>query len=369
MSKPMAGSCSAEKARAEKLEKSVHIWPSKRQVKVGDALEVKWSGNDLEERIPIWIMISTDRPTRFDGDGFFALGPDSPNPFGMTTGMGAQRAIIALHARGAGERGSVSILPLEAEDLKVTMQLVTYLRACEVEVVLSSATRDIKVLPGEANVVLPDQMPNGNTLFRVALDKFNRVVSFNETRIRIVAGNGSEILNRAGTGVSFSPTTRFLSTVHNDQIEIVDVVDGATVARLDIGELSWAFDDALAMTNVIPWGEVSIVSTLGAPLKIIEQVTGPACCPAQPENTKVMISLENAAFGIWGSSGHIVGSLQVPRYRHQEAPRGAYSSQGTGSKALFAQILASIGPVSPLSLETGFHVPDELTITFSLAGR
>lgn len=366
MSKPVAGTCRQERAEAEQLAQNLQMSISANSLKVGEDVSVTWVGNDLEQRIPVWVMVSVDRPARFDGTGFFALGPDSPNPFGIAAGMGEQRALTALHARGSGATGAVRILPLEATELTATAQLVTYLRACEEEIVLKSKTFEFNVYPGEPTIVLPDQMPNGETIFTVELDTFDRVVLFNETRIRVLHTNGTEILNRAGGGVSFSPSTRFFSTVHNGKLDIVDVVDGTTVAKMDLGTLYWGFDDALVMTSVVPWGEVSLVSTLGAPLNVMEQVTGPSCCHAAPETTKVMISLENAAFAIWGAQGHFVGSLQSPGYRHAESPRGAYSSDQTGAPALYERVLASMGPVAPVSFENGFDIPGGLKSTHSM---
>lgn len=367
MSKPIADNCRRERVRAEELARGMRVSINTDAVNVGGSAMVTWVGNELEHRIPVWVIVSIDRPARFDGYGFFALGPNAANPFGIRAGQGEQRAITALHARGAGKTGSVKILPLEGGRLEVRARLVTYIRGCEEEIVLKSEGFSLDVSPGEPTIVLPDQMPPGEKLFTVQLEEFDRVVHFNETRIRIVHRNGSEIINRAGSGVSFSPTRRFLSTVHNDKLDIVDVVDGATVATMDLGTLYWGLDDGLAMTSVVPWGEVSLVSTLGAPLRVMEQVTGPSCCHAYPETTKVVISLENAAFGIWGGAGHYFGSLQSPKYRHAESPRGSYSSSKSGSLPLAARVFASMGPVAPMSLDYGFDFAGGLTETFSMA--
>lgn len=365
ISKPMADSCRTERRRVEKLSEDMRFSFNKQSLRVGNELRVSWTGNTLKDRVPVWAMVSVDKPARFNGDGFFALGPKSANPFGISSGMGEQRALTALYARGSGRSGAISVLPLEAQTTKVTVRLVAYLRDCEQEVLLKEFTRTVDVSPGRANVVLPDQMPNGKLLHTVHVDEFDRIVHFNETRIRILHRNGSEILNRAGSGVSFSPTTRFLSAVHNGKLDIVDLVDGATVTTLDLGTLYWGLGDALVMTNVVPWGEVSLVSTLGAPLDIKRQLTGPSCCHASPEKTKVMVSLENASFGIWGTHGHFVGSLQAPGYRHAESPHGGYSSSKIGSKPLYQLVLASMGPVAPISLANGFDIPGGLITTFS----
>lgn len=366
ISKPIAGDCRGEREQAEELAGGMRLSMNTEAVDVGGSAMMTWIGNELEHRIPIWVIVSIDRPARFDGQGFFALGPNAANPFGIQAGQGQQRAITALHARGAGTTGSVNILPLEGGKLEVRAQLATYIRGCEEEVVLKSKSFSLDVAPGEPTVVLPDQMPPGNKLFTVQLEEFDRTIEFNETRIRIVHKNGSEIINRAGSGVSFSPSRRFLSTVHNNKLDIVDVVDGTTVAAMDLGTLYWGFDDSLVMTSVVPWAEVSLVSTLGAPLSIMEQVTGPSCCHASPETTKIFISLENAAFGIWGAQGHYFGSLQSPGYRHAESPRGAYSSSQIGSRPLAESVFASMGPVAPISLDSGFDIPGGLQVTHSM---
>jgi hypothetical protein len=365
ISRPIANSCQREREWAEDLGSGMRLWIDADAANVGDSAIVTWVGNELEHRVPVWVIVSIDKPARFGGDGFFALGPNSANPFGIQAGQGQQRALTALHARGAAKAGSIKILPLESGKLEVRAQVVSYLRNCEEELILKSEIFSLDVAPGEPTVVLPDRMPPGDKLFTVQLEQFDRVVEFNETRIRILHENGSEILNRAGAGVSFSPTSRFMSTVHNDKLDIVDVVDGMTIATMDLGTLFWGLDDGLVMTSVVPWGEVSLVSTLGAPLKVMEQVTGPSCCHASPESTTVFISLENAAFGIWGSFGHYFGSLQAPDYRHAESPRGALSSSQTGSRPLAERVFASMGPVAPISLDAGFNIPGGLQVTHS----
>lgn len=325
---------------------------------VGKPATVSWSGLDLQERLPIWLMISSDKPMRFTGQTVIALAPGAPNPFGMAHEADKHRALVALFSRGAGRSGSIEATPLLEGNAEISASLVQFVRKCTETVVMPLLRENLTAAPGPAQLVLNNDLGNRTLTHEIELEKHDRIVRLNKDRFLILdRGNGTEILQRAGSQLTVSPTHRFIAVTHGPNTEIVDVLDGATVARVDgDGALYWGLNDSFAMSTLSPWGEVNLAGLFGRGTFLSEQVTGPSCCLAAPTSTRVGIDLENASFSVWGRLGHAVGSLQFPQYAHKDAPRGGYSADKFGSLALFQHIHNSLGTVAPVSLTFGFDI-------------
>ena len=324
---------------------------------VQNGATVRWQGLNLRDRLPIWLMVTSDRPVRFDADVSLPLSPDAPNPFGVSQGQSKHRALVALFSRGAPESGELLIKPLQEGPITIEAHIVQYIRSCEEEVAFPLVERTFDAKPGAAQLVLNNELGNRAFTHEIEIEKHRRTLRLNATRLLLLhSETNTEIIQRAGSNVSVSPTHRFVSVDHGGQTEIIDVVDGATVARMDAGQLYWGLSDSFAMTSVIPWGEVNLASLFGGGTFLREQVTGPSCCYAEPHATKVGIDLENASFSVWGPFGHAVGSLQFPEFVIKDSPPGAYSSSKSGSPALFQHVYNSIGSVTPVSLSLGFDI-------------
>jgi hypothetical protein len=365
---PLGVACHQTRASGEEVARKLKInWDSSASTAVGQVANVSWSGLELDERLPIWLMISSDKPVRFGGKTFIALGPDSPNPFGMAHGAGKHRALVALFSRGAGATGQLEITALQEGNLSIEAAVVQYLRACGEEIVRPLNTKNLHVSPGRAELVLNNEIGNRAFTHEIELEKYGRIIRLNEKRFVILdKDSGSEILLRAGSELAVSPTHRFLavSTGNSDEtttgnsFEIVDVVDGATVAKVEGGGiLYWGLHDSFAMSTKAPWGEVNIAELHGRGTFLEEQVTGPSCCFADAANTHVGIDLENTSFSVWGRFGYAVGSLQFPEYLLQDNPRSAYTADKYGSFALFQHIFNSLGSLTPVSMTLGFDIP------------
>jgi hypothetical protein len=323
---------------------------------VGGSLRIDWTGNTLTTRVPIWLMVSTEAPVRFSGTGFMALGPDTRNPFGIETGLGRTRALVPLYSAAAPRSGGIDVHPLVEGDFDMTVDLVGYARACRTEMPFRSSTLSFEAGPGPARIVRNTEEGRGAYLHELRLDALNRRVLIAETRVLVLdATSGTEILQRSGQDISVSPTQRFLVLKEDRRLDIVDVIDGATVASIDDGVLHWALGDSYAMTTLGPWGEVNIVSTFGGKELAREQVTGPACCLADPEVTRVGVDLENAAFSIWGIFGHAVGSLLDPRVAERDSPRGGYSANRERDMNLLRRSYAALAQVAPVSFGFGYE--------------
>lgn len=347
----MAGSCEAERAELQNLASTISLeTPPQQKGRVGDELVVTYSGNTLTKRIPAWIVVATEQPVRFRGSGHFDLGPDSPNPFGIAAGKGQHRALVSLPSRGAGESGSVPFSPLAAGELSLSVSLVGFLRNCDEEVELKRAETSLEIDPDSAEIVLNTAEGRAAYNRSFSIQKFGRRVELNATRVLLLdAKFGTEIVDRPGRDIQVSPTHRYLALTHNEKLEIVDVLDGRTVAVMDNGEVYWALGDSVVVTTSAPWAEINLRSTFGEFLSVSQQVTGPSCCSADPDGTRVGVDLENTIYSIWGKFGHRLGSLQNGNFADIETSSGAYSSSERGNLNEYLSVYASVGMVAPVS--------------------
>lgn len=354
----LGASCQAEEASLEKLSDDM-TWQLDRPAAIaGQPVSLTWKGNTLKERIPVWLVVSSPDKVRFAGRGHIALGPDAPNPFGIKAGAGKTRSLVSLASRGAGVSGKIDIIPLEAGKANVTIELVAYLRSCNREVTLKSDASKLEITPAPAEIVLNTVEGRASLAHQIAVKKFSRTIFLNQHRFLLLdADTGSEIVERAGSKLQVSPTHRFIAVEQGGRIEIVDLVDGRTATHVDLGELFWGLGDSFVFSTTSPWATVSLASTFSDGLQILGQMTGPSCCGADPETTRIGIDIENAVFSILGRLGYRIGALQNQHYALVSDAQGGYSSEGGSDETVNLQLLQSIGMLSPVSLANGFDVP------------
>ncbi|WP_081979704.1 caspase family protein [Pseudooceanicola atlanticus] len=350
----MAPACERAGGLGTDVAKQVQVAIDDGAVSIGSEIEVTWQNVDLSERAPMWILVTADAPARFTGRGFVALGPDAPTPFGIEAGAGRHRAMVALSARGAAPQGRIMVEPLTTGPLEIKAELVHFMPACETEKRFDLARARIDVAPGPARLVLSNDRGNQSYTHRIEIPEMGRTILLDEQRFLLLdTATGTEIIQRGGKMVTVSPTKRFIA-VQQGGTDIVDLIDGRTTTSLDSGDLYWALGDSVVMTTLAPWAEVNLASTFGGALWLREQVTGPSCCFANPDDTRVGIDLENAVFSVWGRFGHAIGALQNSDYVHRTISSGAYSSDKAGSLALYQHIYNSLGTVAPVSMRLGF---------------
>lgn len=349
-SAPLGGDCAVEAAAAQALVQSFGAkLRGAESAEVGRRLAVEWGGNSLQARVPVWLMVSADQPVRFSGRGFFSLGPEAPNPFGLQTGTGKTRALVALWARGAGPSGRIEIEPLLTRELNLKVQLVAFYRRCNSEAVLGTQDYALHPAPGGARIVVNNEIGRASYTHRITLPKWNRRIDFNATRLLITAlSDGTEILERAGRDLSLSPTQRFMTAVTDEGTLVLDLIDGARVATVPEGSILWGTGDSLVMETHAPWGEVHLHNTFGGPLQVERIRTGPSCCDAET-GTRVAVDYQNAIVAIGGDLGGFVAALQNPRYTTGSSPENGYISDSGYSLAAELNMAESVGPVAPLS--------------------
>ena len=359
LSQPLGRDCRAERDDLAQLVGEISANLPDATAVAGQAVTFGWGGNVLVERIPVWVMLRTPGPARFEGVGVVPLGPVSPNPFGLETGAGETRALVALAARGAGVSGTMNVRPLRAGTLPVTLTLVAFLRACEEEVLLAETAVELEVAPAPAQIVIGTGLGQRDLTHALDLPEFDRRIELSETRVRVeTLSDGTEIVERDGRDAHLSPTGRFLSVFADNRHAIIDVIDGAEVTSVqsETGQMRWGAGDAVVFGSVSPWGKVDLALPFGERLVVENQLTGPSCCVASPDMAQISVDLENGILAVRGNQGHWFGPIQGNALSKEYAGDG-YSSSGAFSGALQLVASSSMGTVAPVSVALGHDVP------------
>lgn len=360
--KPLARSCKDERADLGQLAQRLTLQIDQGRIRVGQTVRLRWSGNTLVERIPVWVVASTFAPARAEGPGAMVLGPKAPGPFGIAHGAGQTRALVSLWSRGAGTEGDIRLRPLRAGAFEVQLSLVAYLRACEQEVVLSQTEAAIEVVPAPAALVVGTPQSRVDLTHMVQSPDVDRRLEAGETRFRVTAlSDGSEVLERAGRAARLSPTGRFVTVRHDGVVEVIDLIDGETVGTLRGGDESvrWGLADSVVFSTEAPWAKVDLLFPFNARKILDHQLTGPSCCEANPDVTHLAVDLENALVTLRGNLGHAIAPVQGAVFANEKASNG-YAASGAWSAPMQLMALRGIGLVAPVSVANGFTMPGGL---------
>lgn len=350
---PLADTCAADRTELDRLRQTMSFTVPEGRVTSGELFSVKWAGNTLSKRIPAWLVVSSSAALRFDGAAAMVLGPEAPNPFGMDVARGETRAFVSLWARGASESGEITVRPLVAGGAQITLTLVAWVRACDEEAILEKQTAQLDVAPAAAELVLGTKAGRADLTHEYDLSTFNRKIELGDVRFRLTAlSDGTEVITRDGKDLTLSPTGRFLLV---DGSEVIDVIDGATVAKVD-GPSTWIAGDSFLLGHVTPWGSTDLVSTFGSRILIEDQITGPSCCSAGPDMVHLSLDLENTLISLRGFQGHWIGPIQGGAYA-RELAGNAYAASGSWTEATHLTMMRGLGPVAPISLALGHSLP------------
>lgn len=350
----LADSCTAEQTELDRLKQSMSFTFPEGRVTTGELIRFAWAGNNLSKRIPVWLVLSSPSPLRFDGAAAMVLGPEAPNPFGMNVARGETRAFVSLWARGAAESGEITIRPLVAGSTQLTATLVAWMRSCDEEIVLEKKTSHLNIAPAAAELVLGTEAGRADLTHEFDLRALNRKIEFGEVRFRLSAlSDGTEVITRDGTDLTLSPTGRFLLV---DRSEVIDIIDGTTVAKVD-GPSTWIAGDSFLLGHISPWGSTDIVTTFGSRQLIDDQITGPSCCDAGPDMVHLSLDLENTLISLRGFHGYWIGPIQGSAYA-REVSGNAYAASGSWTEPTHLIMMRGLGPVAPISLALGHSLPD-----------
>lgn len=357
------GACDAERAALGRLESEMSVAMPRETATAGKAVALGWSGNSVDPSIVAYLVISVNTPVRFTGKGFLALAPDAVAPFGIGTAADKSRAIVALHSRGAGRDGTVSVLPVRAGSVDLEATLVGYLRTCKQEVVLKKWASRFTVDPARPEIVLEDPVADNIYDRRITVSDFAREIRFNDDRLAIIdTATGGEVLEREGREVALSPTRRFIGIRANKTIDVIDVIDGAKVATLGGYDLGWFNNDSFVISTSSPWGRTWLASTLSNGILIEGQQTACAVCSG-PEYSFVTLDLENMVGIVAGQLGYAAFDLQDRDFSASD-PNLIIADEGLKAvRELIREGAEEIGATGPIGFQLGWNAPLGLKFT------
>lgn len=327
---------------------------------VGETMELGWSGNELAALDPVWLIVSTKSPVRFTGKRFYGLNKGAYGPFGIETARDETRALVPLYNQAVSDSGSVGIVPLEAGDMTLTTTVVAYLRECQRVVELKHEVATVPVKPAAPRIVLHDPYALNIYPYKAEIAPFKRRVLYSNDRFLILETElGGEILERSGSDIQFSPTGRYVAVRSDNASEIIDVIDGAVVARIGDNmsmdqELIWLHGDSFVAVTRAPYGRVWLASTLNPGRPVYYYETGPACCDMSPEDSVIDVNLENNLVRIWGPNAGVAANLVDFELGADLPGTTSPDDEFTASAAIF---LNAIGPVSALPNAFGYNQP------------
>lgn len=375
-SQSAGGSCDLERAQMTELAAQAVFGSPNGTTAAGQPVDIGWSMPAPDVAMPLWISASGMGTMRIGGDGF-TLGPDATGPFGMQVGRGETRSMLLLRPNlGPSAHGIFQITPLVAQPTKVTLRVVGWLRACRQQVVLREETRTLDVAPAPAEIILTTAAGAAGFTHAVDLPKWDRRVEFNETRLRILSGEGAEIRDLVGRDLLVSPTRRFLTIRQGNAWQVVDVIDGAVLGGTPANLIYWGAGDSVFITTSAPWARIDILAPFSGEMLIKELQTGPSCCPAMTKAmadgqtvfqssgvpTHVSVDTQNWTVSVLGGFGDTVRSLDKGTAVHSDDPGNAYAAGGEVSPARTALIRQGLAPLAPFSIEYDFDIAGDLAV-------
>lgn len=356
------GDCKVERAEMERVAATLSVSARETGTHGDGKLSLNWTAEPLSRQMPLYLVVATDSGVRFSGTGFFALTANSISPFGIEAGRAFDRAIVPLHAEGLLGEGSFELVPLVAKPLTIAVSLVGYLRSCQKELVLAHQEIEHLVTPGDPVITLRnpagvDAMPSS-----IELPDIDRLIRFNGTRYVISDMDFNEIVTGDGSDVSLSPTGRYVAVRSNEGFDIIDPFDGATIVSMIGRDLAWANNDSFAISELEPYGRVSIAQPLAGRMVIADQSTSCASCLAM-RDAVIDINLESNFAIAAGGLGYGLASLTDPERTVGDGNLIVFDEGLKGSRPAYENFITALGALAPFSLDKGINAPLGLTLT------
>lgn len=259
------GSCTEELAAIKQLQQSLKLEIAKKNIAVGEELEIKWSQGALpHKRIPVYLMISSKSPVRFRGKGFYALSPNAKAAFDIATFKDTTRAIVPLYGKGVPEAGTVNILPVIAEPLELNWSVVGYTRKCGNTHASENTPININVRAGTPRIVIDDPFSLVRPKLRYISPDKSRILEIYQDFFRLKdSENGNIITHHQGKEPRFSPTGRFFTAASVEIEGLNHFYDSISGEQLGETEASaWENNDSFVFEDYKTQGIISITTPL-----------------------------------------------------------------------------------------------------------
>jgi hypothetical protein len=191
-------------------------------------MALSWSvrGQRKDVKNPAYLMVLLPEAVRFDGSGFFALAPGSPNPKGMSYGLGRMRAVAPLHTVFSKRSGKIEVLPYLAGELTIEWAVVGTSDCGEWKAAHGKAPT-VSISPGAPRIVIRDEFADAKPDSVIRALKGPYEVHVFEDSFQVVDTRSRTLaLSRQGTEPNFSPSGRFLIVRPPvaESYEIIDLV-------------------------------------------------------------------------------------------------------------------------------------------------
>ncbi|MCB2052398.1 MAG: hypothetical protein KDE63_13315, partial [Novosphingobium sp.] len=248
-----------------RLQRDIKVSVDRTEVRAGDYVTVNWSGNTLTELVPAYLIVATDAPVRFKGEGFYALMPNAIGPFGIETFKDRTRAIVPLYGKGAQKAGAIPIEGILAGRIPLEYAVIGWQRRCQVESAEAVSLGEVKVKPAGAPVIDLDD--------RLAVEQPERyLVNADGTRLIDERENGTwrlldaetlqVIFEGTGTEPRFSETGRFVSALNEEHMFVFDAVDGSLLHKDNFKSVTWDNHDSFIGFSFYSWGAFRAFNSL-----------------------------------------------------------------------------------------------------------
>lgn len=262
--RPMGEACKAELPKITSLQEAISTTFENTTVNIGKTIDVSWSGGNRNNRLPLYLVVSTDAAVRFQGTGHYSLMPNAVGPFGIEVSKSETRAIVPLFGFGAKRSGTIRIEPLIAGNLKIDSYVVGYQRSCANVLTKSLDTVFAKAVPSSLPKIdldsrLVESRPDS---YIISPDKIRLIETRADGTWRLLdAADLRVIADLPGENPLFSGTGRFVSVGGYDEKQVFDAVDGKLVMSAD-NDLSWANHDSFMVSSSNRHGRLAATNSL-----------------------------------------------------------------------------------------------------------
>ncbi|MCB1458480.1 MAG: hypothetical protein KDJ48_04310 [Nitratireductor sp.] len=263
------GPCDEEQAVFERLQRDIKVAIDRTEVRAGDFVTVNWSGNTLDQLLPAYLVVATDAPVRFKGEGFYALMPNAIGPFGIETFKDRTRAIVPLFGLHSSKSGTFQVRQLIAGTSNIEWSVVGFARQCKDVHAGAPTAKAVSV-----RTALPEIVTETSDELEIV-----RVLDHPESTVRILIGEkhfhivekttGALIATHEGFDPAFSFTGRFVVaekinsfTNENSEFVVYDNIDGRKIYSVLANTLSWIKKDLFLVGSSLIDGGLSATPTL-----------------------------------------------------------------------------------------------------------
>jgi len=379
---PLGGDCAAEAAQIDALAQSLQLSALPQTVRAGKSVDLAWlASTGLQNRIPAWLMVSSDTPTRFSAEGGLALLPGAVAPFGLRLDQDRHRLLIPLFEGRSLTSGRIGLDFLQAGATGVNVSVVGWIRACQVSHEVPIQSIKAHILSGQSALVLPE-FDWKKTAGGVTIPGFDRVLVFDGTNFELsIASDHTSLLTGTAKTLEVSPTGRFLAMHGQEFTEVIDVIDAKSILTMATTPVQWWNGDsffsgsrfgatALQTAGIGPDPRLAKGEDPGQP--DYTEKRGSSGC-SRDDQSDVAIDLENGFLFLFDricgvTSNHRVHALADGQYlghvygntvdRQTTFDDFKHSTLGDHVRAqMFPEALSRIGLVAPIDPQRTIGFP------------